>query len=51
MSAALVMGIASLASRLVGLIRERVFTTTFGAGDTFDAFVAAFPMGLRIRCY
>lgn len=39
---ALMLGAASLASRLVGLLRERVFTTTFGAGDTFDAFVAAF---------
>jgi len=26
----------------VGLFRERVLTTTFGAGDVFDAFVAAF---------
>lgn len=40
--AALILGIASLGSRIIGLIRERVFTTTFGAGDTFDAFVAAF---------
>lgn len=28
----------------MGLIRERVLTTTFGAGDTFDAFVAAFRL-------
>lgn len=41
-SAAFIIGAASLASRIIGLIRERVFTTTFGAGDTFDAFVAAF---------
>lgn len=41
-TAALVLGVASLLSRLVGLVRERVLTTTFGAGDTFDAFVAAF---------
>lgn len=40
--AALILGASSLASALVGLVRERVFTTTFGAGDTFDAFVAAF---------
>lgn len=40
--AALVLGAASLISRLVGLVRERVLTTTFGAGDVFDAFVAAF---------
>ncbi|MEX1112498.1 MAG: murein biosynthesis integral membrane protein MurJ [Candidatus Andersenbacteria bacterium] len=41
-SAALIVGASSLLSRIIGLIRERVFTTTFGAGDTFDAFVAAF---------
>lgn len=40
--AALILGVASLLSRIVGLVRERVLTTTFGAGDTFDAFVAAF---------
>ncbi|PIT98187.1 MAG: murein biosynthesis integral membrane protein MurJ [Candidatus Andersenbacteria bacterium CG10_big_fil_rev_8_21_14_0_10_54_11] len=40
--AAVLLGLASLLSRAVGLIRERVLTTTFGAGDTFDAFVAAF---------
>ncbi|MDP3996942.1 MAG: murein biosynthesis integral membrane protein MurJ [Candidatus Andersenbacteria bacterium] len=43
-SAALILGAASLGSRFMGLIRERVFTTTFGAGDTFDAFVAAFRL-------
>lgn len=41
-SAALVLGVSSLISRAVGLLRERALTTTFGAGDTFDAFVAAF---------
>jgi putative peptidoglycan lipid II flippase len=40
--AAIILGVASLVSRVVGLIRERVLTTTFGAGDVFDAFVAAF---------
>lgn len=43
-SAAAILGLASLGSRLVGLVRERVFTTTFGAGPTFDAFVAAFRL-------
>lgn len=43
-SAALILGVASLGSRIVGLIRERALTTTFGAGDTFDAFVAAFRL-------
>src|SRR3989344_1645857 len=42
MGAALILGVASLASRLVGLLRERVLTTTLGAGPTFDSFVAAF---------
>src|SRR3989338_5725797 len=39
--AAIILGTASLLSRFVGLVRERVLTTTFGAGDVFDAFVAA----------
>lgn len=39
---AVLLGASSLLSRVFGLIRERVLTTTFGAGDTFDAFVAAF---------
>lgn len=41
-SAALILGVSSLASDLVALVRERVFTASFGAGDTFDIFVAAF---------
>lgn len=41
-TAAMIIGASSLVSRLVGLLRERVLTTTFGAGDVFDAFVAAF---------
>lgn len=43
-SAAIILGVASLGSRLVGLVRERVLTTMFGAGDVFDAFVAAFRL-------
>ncbi len=43
-SAALLLGAASLGSRIIGVVRERVLTTTFGAGDTFDAFVAAFRL-------
>lgn len=42
--AAIILGISSLGSRLIGLVRERVLTTTFGAGETFDAFVAAFRL-------
>jgi putative peptidoglycan lipid II flippase len=41
-SAALIVGAASLLSRIVGLLRDRTFTSLFGAGDTFDAFLAAF---------
>ena len=41
-SAAMILAVSSLASRLVGLLRERALTTTFGAGPEFDAFVAAF---------
>lgn len=35
-------GLAVLASRVLGLVREVVFTTFFGAGRELDAFVAAF---------
>lgn len=41
-SAALIIGASSLISRIIGLMRDRTFTTLFGAGDTFDAFIAAF---------
>jgi putative peptidoglycan lipid II flippase len=37
-----VVGIAILASRVLGLIREQVFATSFGAGRELDAFVTAF---------
>jgi putative peptidoglycan lipid II flippase len=43
-SAALMLGFFSLGSRVVGLIRERLLATTFGASDSFDAFVAAFRL-------
>lgn len=41
-SAALIIGASSFASRVMGLLRDRTFTSLFGAGDTFDAFLAAF---------
>lgn len=41
-SAALIIGASSFLSRIIGLLRDRTFTTLFGAGDTFDAFIAAF---------
>ncbi len=41
-SAAFLIGIASLASRLIGLLRDRLLASTFGAGDLLDAYYAAF---------
>jgi putative peptidoglycan lipid II flippase len=41
-TAAFIVGAASLASRLVGVLRDRVLASTFGAGDTLDAYYAAF---------
>ncbi len=43
-SAALLIGAASLASRLVGLIRDRMLASSFGAGDALDAYYAAFRL-------
>ncbi|MFA4831644.1 MAG: murein biosynthesis integral membrane protein MurJ [Patescibacteria group bacterium] len=40
--AALVLGTASFASRLIGLFRDRIFANQFGAGDALDAYFAAF---------
>lgn len=37
-----VVGVAVLASRILGLIREQVFAASFGAGRELDAFVTAF---------
>lgn len=44
LAVALWLSVASFAADLVGLLRERVLTSTFGAGDLFDAFVAAFRL-------
>lgn len=41
-SAALILAVASMASRLLGLIRDRLLAGTFGAGDTLDVYYAAF---------
>ncbi len=43
-AAALVIGFASLASRLVGMLRDRLLASTFGAGDLLDAYYAAFRL-------
>lgn len=41
-SAAIIIGTASLASRLVGVLRDRTLASTFGAGHDLDAYYAAF---------
>lgn len=41
-TAAFIVGAAALASRLVGILRDRVLASTFGAGDVLDAYFAAF---------
>lgn len=43
-SAALLLGLASLASRLVGLLRDRMLASSFGAGEALDAYYAAFRL-------
>lgn len=43
-SAAILLGFASLASRVVGLLRDRLLASNFGAGDTLDAYYAAFKI-------
>ena len=40
--AALILGAASFLSRLIGILRDRIFAHYFGAGDTLDAYFAAF---------
>lgn len=40
--AAALLGVASLASRLVGVVRDRLLSGTFGAGADLDAYYAAF---------
>lgn len=41
-SAAFVITVAGLMSRLLGLVRDRFLASTFGAGDTLDVYYAAF---------
>ncbi len=41
-SAAIIVGAASLASRFLGVVRDRILAGEFGAGDTLDAYYAAF---------
>lgn len=43
-AAAFIVGASSLASRLLGLLRDRVLAGTFGAGTSLDAYYAAFRL-------
>ena len=42
--AAAIVGVLSFASRIVGLVRDRILAGTFGAGDTLDVYYAAFKI-------
>ena len=41
-SAAIILGAASLVSRLLGILRDRVLAGEFGAGSELDIYYAAF---------
>lgn len=41
-AAAFIISLAGVASRLLGLVRDRILASTFGAGDVLDAYYAAF---------
>lgn len=43
-SAAILIGAASLASRVLGMVRQRLLVGTFGVGDRLDAYFAAFQV-------
>jgi putative peptidoglycan lipid II flippase len=43
-SAAVVLGVAALTSRVLGLIRDRLLAGRFGAGDELDIYFAAFRL-------
>jgi len=40
--AAIILGAASFLSRIMGIVRDRIFAHQFGAGDVLDAYYAAF---------
>lgn len=44
MGGALIIGFASLLSRVLGLVRDRLLTTTFGADSITDVYFAAFKV-------
>ncbi len=41
---AIIVGTASVLSRLLGLVRDRLLASRFGAGDALDAYFAAFKL-------
>src|SRR4030043_1981552 len=43
-SAAFILAVTSLTSRLLGLVRDRLLAGTFGAGDELDIYFAAFRL-------
>lgn len=43
-SAAVILGAASLVSRLLGVFRDRILAGKFGAGDELDIYFAAFKV-------
>jgi len=43
-TAAVIVGIASLASRLLGIVRDHALASVFGAGPELDAYYAAFRL-------
>ncbi len=44
-----VIGIATMASRVLGLVRDQVLAFYFGAGDSMDAFLVAFRIPNLVR--
>src|SRR5215475_12870175 len=44
-----VVGVATLASRVLGLVRDTVLAAVFGAGNEMDAFVVAFRIPNLVR--
>ncbi len=42
--AALVIAVLSIASRALGVVRDRILASTFGAGQTLDVYYAAFRL-------
>src|SRR6476619_4975558 len=42
-------GVATLASRLLGLARDQVLAALFGAGNDMDAFIVAFRVPNLVR--